>query len=298
MIRDFNEMLDKVKERPNRTVVIAAAHTDSALEAAVEAKRENIAESLLIGDKSYILECLNLNAPAYIDAFEIIDTKDDMALAAVKAVEAIREERADIILKGKCETATLLKAVLDRKNGLRTGEILSDVLVYEHPERLILLSDGGINLYPTMEEKVSILRNAVRVARGMKCEMPKVALLAAVEVVNKKMQSTIDAAEIARMNRENIITDCIVEGPLALDLAISEEAAKLKGLESEVSGKADVLIVPNIEAGNIFGKTLTYYCNFRTAHLVMGAKAPILIASRADSSGTKKLSMALGVLSL
>lgn len=297
MIGNFDDLLKKVKKLPNKTVAIAAAHAYTALEAAVEAKKENIANSLLIGDKAYILDLLKLHAPAFLDAFEIIDTGTDLKLAAQEAVNAVHAGKADILMKGKCDTATLLKVVLDNDTGLRTGEILSDVLVYEHPERLILLSDGGINLYPTLEDKISIVRNSVRVAHGLECSMPKVALLTAVEVVNKKMQSTIDAAEITRMNRAGQIEGCIVDGPMAFDLAISEEAARVKGYESVVAGKADVLIVSNIEAGNILGKALTYYCKFRVAHIVMGAKVPILIASRADFTETKKLSMALGVMS-
>jgi len=187
--------------------------------------------------------------------------------------------------------------VLDKENGLRTGEILSDVMVYEHPERLVMMSDGGINLYPTKEEKISIIHNAVKVAHGLECENPKVALLAAVEKVNKKMPCTVDAAKITELNRKGKISGCVIDGPLAFDLAISEKAAEIKGVKSEVAGKADILIVPNIESGNIFGKSLTYYCHYRNAHVVMGAKAPILIASRADGAETKLLSMALGVLS-
>jgi len=298
MIKNFEQLMYKVQDMQNKTVAIAAAHSYTALEASVEAKKENIADSLLIGDKAYILDLLEEKAPAFLDAFEIIDTGKNLKLAAQEAVNTVHAGKADILMKGKCDTATLLKAVLDHETGLRTGEILSDVLVYEHPERLILLSDGGINLYPSLEDKISIVRNSVRVARGLGCEVPKVAMLAAVEVVNKKMKSTIDAAEIARLNREGIVTNCIVDGPLALDLAISEEAARVKGYKSEVAGKADVLIVSSIEAGNIFGKALTYYCKYRVAHIVMGAKVPILIASRADFTETKKLSMALGVASV
>ncbi|OPX29739.1 MAG: phosphate acetyltransferase [Candidatus Cloacimonas sp. 4484_143] len=298
MIKNFDTLLQKVKKLPNKTVAIAAAHTYSALEAAVEAHRENIADSLLIGDKAFILDCINENAPKYTNSFEIIDTGKDLQLAALEAVKAVRAGKADILAKGKCDTATLMKAVLDKENGLQTGEILSDVLVYEHPDRLILLSDGGINLYPSLEDKVSILKNSVKVAHGLECETPKVALLAAVEVVNKKMQSTIDAAEITRMYRAGQIEGCIVDGPMAFDLAISEVAARIKGFESHIAGKADILIVPNIEAGNIFGKALTYYCRYRVAHVVMGAKVPILISSRADFTETKKLSMVLGVMSV
>ncbi len=297
MIKNFDELLEKVKKMKNKKVVIAAAHTSSALKAAIMAKKEGIADSLLVGDKAVILEYFKENAPELTDTFEIIDTGSNMSMAAKESVKAIQEKKADILLKGKCDTATLLKAVLDKIDGLRTGEILSDVLVYEHPEKLVLMSDGGINLYPTIEDKVSIIKNAVKVAHGLENPNPGVALLAAVEVVNPKMPPTIDASIIAKMSERNQIKGCIIDGPLAFDNAVSEMAAKMKGIDSEVAGKADVLIVPNIESGNIFGKCLTYYCNYRVAHVVMGAKAPILIASRADTAETKMLSMALGVLS-
>ncbi len=297
MIQNLDELLMKAKEMKNKTVVVAAAHTPSAIEAVIMAKREKIADSLLVGDESFISGYLQKNAPEFVDAFKIIDTGSSLSDAARKSVKAIKDGKAEIILKGKCDTAILLKAVLDKVDGLRTGEILSDVLVYEHPEKLVLMSDGGINLYPTLEEKISIVRNAVKVAHALNNPNPRVALLAAVEVVNQKMSSTLDASIIVKMNERKQIKDCIIDGPLAFDNAVNEKAAKMKGIESEVAGNADVLIVPNIEAGNIFGKALTYYCNYRVAHVVMGAKAPILIASRADTAETKMLSMALGVLS-
>ena len=297
MIKNLDELLMKVKQMKNKTVVVAAAHTPSAIEAAVMAKREKIADSLLVGDESIISDYLQKNAPELVDAFKIIDTGSSLSDAARKSVKAIKDGKAEIILKGKCDTAILLKAVLDKVDGLRTGEILSDVLVYEHPEKLVLMSDGGINLYPTLEEKISIVRNAVKVAHALDNPNPRVALLAAVEVVNQKMSSTLDASIIVKMNERKQIKDCVIDGPLAFDNAVNEKAAKMKGIESEVAGNADVLIVPNIESGNIFGKALTYYCNYRVAHVVMGAKAPILIASRADTAETKMLSMALGVLS-
>lgn len=297
MIKNFNQLMTKVKEMKNKTVVIAAAHSSSAIDAAIMAKKENIADSLLIGDKKYIVKYLQENIPDFVYGFSIIDTGEDLELAASESVKAIREGKADIILKGKCATATLIKAVLDREKGLRTNDNLSDVLVYEHPKRLVLLSDGGINLYPGVEEKISIIHNAVKVGHALDNPKPKVALLAAVEVVNPKMPATVDAKIITERFKKDQIKNCIVEGPLAFDGAVSKIAAKAKGIKSEVGGDADVLIVPNIEAGNIFGKTLSYYCNYRVAHVVMGAKVPILIASRVDNAETKMLSIALGVLS-
>ncbi len=296
MIKNFEQLMTKVKEMKNKTVVIAAAHTSSVIDAAIMAKKENIADSLLIGDKQFINKYLHDYNPEFVNDFTIIDTGKDLESAAAESVKAIREGKADILLKGKCSTAILIKAVLNKEKGLRTGENLSDVLVYEQPDRLVLLSDGGINLYPGVEEKISIINNAVKVGHALDNTIPKVAILSAVEVVNSKMPATVDANIITEIFKNNQVKDCIVEGPLAFDNAVSKVAAKAKGIESEVAGNADVLIVPNIEAGNIFGKALTYYCNYRVAHVVMGAKVPIIIASRVDTAETKMLSMALCVL--
>ena len=297
MIKNFKQLIHKVQDMQNKTVAIAAAHTPSAIDAAVIAKKENIANSLLIGDKLFIEQYLKDNVSEFIDEFIIIDTGEDLELAAAEAVKAIRENKADILLKGKCATATLIKAVLSKEEGLRTGNNLSDVLVYERPDRLVLMSDGGINLNPGVQDKLSIINNAVKVGHALDNPKPKVALLTAVEVVNPKMQATVDASIIKEMYIKNQVKDCVVEGPIAFDGAVSKMAADAKGIKSEVGGDADILIVPNIEAGNIFGKSLTYYCNYRVAHVVMGAKVPILIASRVDSAETKMLSIALGVLS-
>ncbi len=297
MIKNFGQLMTKVKQMKNKTVVIAAAQTPSALDAAVLAKKEKIADSLLVGDKLFIYKYLQENAFEFINDFSYIDTGDDLELAARESVKAIKEGKADILLKGKCATATLIKAVLDKEVGLRTGDILSDVLVYEHPQKLVLMSDGGINLYPGVKEKISIINNAVKVGHALENPKPKVALLAAVEVINPKMPATVEANIIKDKYMKDQIDDCIVEGPLAFDGAVSKMAAKAKGIKSKVGGDADVLIVPNIEAGNIFGKALTYYCNYKVAHVVMGAKVPILIASRVDTAETKMLSIALGVLS-
>ncbi|HNQ43572.1 MAG TPA: phosphate acyltransferase, partial [Candidatus Cloacimonadota bacterium] len=211
------------------------------------------------------------------------------------AVSLVREGKADIILKGKTDTSVLLKAVLDKETGLRNSDVISDVLAYEHPEGLKLMSDGGINILPELNEKIAIVKNAVQVAHALGNPNPLVAILSAVEAVNPKMPSTMDAALISMMNQRKQIPGCIIEGPLAFDNAVSVEAAQTKGITSAVGGKADILIAPNIEAGNIFGKTLTYYCHYRVAHVVMGTKAPILIPSRADDGETKMLCMAMGL---
>ncbi|GAB1468166.1 phosphate butyryltransferase [Candidatus Cloacimonadota bacterium] len=298
MYKDFDEMMGKVKQGRKGTVIIAAAQTETVLDAAILAKRENLADSILVGDKSAILSLLHDLAPDLANSFEIVDTGTDLKKAASVSVALVKEGRGDLILKGKTDTSVLLKAVLDKENGLRISEVISDVLAYEHPSGIKLMSDGGINIQPVLSEKIAIIKNAVAVAHALGNPNPKVAVLSAVEAVNPKMPSTVDAALIAKMNERKQIPGCIIEGPLAFDNAVNVEAARMKGITSEVGGAADILIVPNIEAGNIFGKTLTYYCGYRVAHVVMGTKVPILIPSRADDAETKMLCMAMGLATI
>ena len=297
MIKNFDELLDKVRNMKNKTVIIAAAHSPTAIEAAIMAKKENLANCILTGNKDIISKYLAEKAPEFSDSFEIIDTGIDLNYGAKKAVELVKEGKGHLILKGKCDTGTLLKSVLDKENGLRTGNTMSDVLAYETPEKVVLMGDGGFIPLPGLKEKISIVKNCVEVAHGLGNKNPKVALLTHTEAVNDKIPSTVEAAIITTMNKRGQIKDCVIDGPLAFDNAVSKKAAEMKGIKSEVAGDADVLVVPNIEAGNIFGKALTYYCHYRVCHVVMGAKVPILIASRADDAETKFLSMALGILS-
>ena len=295
MFKNFDEMVEAVKQKQRGTVIIAAAQTDSVLDAAILARKENLANCLLVGDKPQIESLLEKMAPEYKTGFEIVDVGPDLVKAAKTSVQLVREGKGDIILKGKTETSQLLRAVLDKENGLRISDVISDVLAYEHPSGVKLMSDGGINVAPDINEKVAIVRNAVQVAHAMGSSLPKVALLSAVEMVNPKMPSSVDAALISRMNERKQIPGCVVEGPLAFDNAVDLEAARIKGIESPVAGLAEVLIVPNIEAGNIFGKLLTYYCNYRVAHVVVGTRAPILIPSRAERGELKMLCMAMAL---
>ncbi|MDY6915865.1 MAG: bifunctional enoyl-CoA hydratase/phosphate acetyltransferase [Candidatus Cloacimonadota bacterium] len=296
MISSFQELLGKVKKMTSKKVVIPGANIPAAIQAAIYAKKEDIADFLLIGDSKVIKNSIKEEAPELEDEFSV-EHETEPEKMVQKAVVAVKEGRAEIILKGKTSTSQLLKGVLDKDNGLQTGRILSDVFVFEARDRLTLMTDGGIVLYPELKEKIAIIQNAVDVAHSLGNENPKVALLGAIEVPNPKMPCTMDAAVIAKMNERGQIKGCTIDGPFALDNAISEEAAKIKKVKSPVAGKADILIVPNIESGNIFGKALTYYGNIMTAHVVMGAKAPILITSRADDAYTKLYSIALGIIS-
>lgn len=295
MIKSFDELIQQVKEFPTKKVAIPGADTEAAIQAAISAKKENIADFLLIGNKDKILSLIKTIDKEMCDSFEIID-EPDLDSAVQRAIDSIHQKRAELILKGKTSTSQLMKGCLDKERGLQTGKLLSDVFVFETKERLTLMSDGGIILYPDLGQKVAIIENAVAVAQHLGNQNPKVAILSAVETPNPKMPSTLDAALLAQMNKRRQIKGCIVDGPFALDNAVSETAAKIKGIESPVAGDADVLIVPTIEAGNILGKALTYYAHLRVAHVVMGAKAPILITSRADTAEVKLHSIALGII--
>ena len=296
MFKNFDEMKDFVKSRRRGRAVIAAAQTTSVLDAAILAYREELADSTLVGDKAAIIALLEELAPELISKFEIIDTGADPLAAVHKSIDLAHEGKADLILKGKTESATIMRAVLDKDHGLRQSEVVSDVLAYEHPDGLRLMSDGGVNLCPNLKEMIAIVQNSVKTAHGMGCELPKVALLSAIEVVNPKMESTVNAAIISKMNQRGQIPGCIVEGPLAFDGAVDMEAAKLKGLtNSGVGGQADIIIVPNIEASNLYGKIVSLYCGYRVAHFVVGTKVPILIPSRADDGENKMLCMAMAL---
>ncbi len=298
MLKTFEEIREYALSFGKKRVAIPMAEDETSLKTAVFALERGLAESVLIGNGEKIKEILNRMGQSPQD-FEIIGAQTPEE-ASFKAVSLAREGKVDIILKGYMHTHVLLKAILDSKNGLRTGRLLSDVLIAENPaldyKGIVGMSDGGINILPNLEQKKQIIENAVKVFHLLGYSKPKVALLAAVEVVNEAMPATVEAAELTRMNREGEIKDCVVHGPLALDLAVSREAAKKKKIKSEVAGEADILIVPNIEAGNILGKAFTYYAHAKVGHVIIGAKIPILIPSRNESENDKLNSIAMSII--
>lgn len=298
MFHNFDEMLIYVKQNRKGTAIIAGAHTESAIEAAVLAKKDGLCDSILVGHKQEIISILQQKAPELVESFEIIETGADLKKAAETAVAIAKEGKGDLILKGKMESSVILKAALDKEKGLKVSDVISDVFVYEHPEGLKIQTDGGINILPELNEKIAMVKNAVQVAHALGNPNPKVAMICAIETVNPKMPATMDAALIAKMNERGQITGCKIEGPLAFDNAVDKEAARIKGITSEVAGAADILVFPNIETGNVHGKMLTYYCHYRIAHVTMGTKVPILIPSRADSGETKMLCMALALATM
>jgi phosphate butyryltransferase len=296
MLRTFDEVLNKAKEYGPKKIAVASAGAEDVLKAVEAARKEGLADSILVGNKKEIIQITNKMG---IDPtnYEIID-KPNKTEATRCAVELVRNKKASILMKGMIGTARLLKAILDKEIGLRTDRILSHVytLQIKGYDRLLTMTDGAMSISPDLKQKSQIIQNAIYYAHSMGIEKPKVAVVAALELVNPDMPATIDAACLAKMSERGQIVGGIVDGPLGFDNAISKEAAKYKGVESPVSGEVDIVLVPNIESGNIFAKGLVYLANAVPAGLLLGAKAPVVLVSRSDSAQSKLYSIALGVL--
>ncbi len=298
MITSFRQLFRKLAEGSRQRIVIAGGEDLEALKAAKDSYEQGFGEAVLVGKEEEIesaLEELGYRDRSFIQEIVSIKTEEEKAPVAVEEVR-----KGGILLKGKIKTAMLLKAVLNKETGLRTENHISDIFVFEDQRegqsRLVLLSDGGVNIKPDLRAMVSIIKNAVSVAHKLGIETPRVALLAAVETVNPDMEETLQAGIITKMNQRGQIAGCIIDGPLALDNAISEFAVQKKGIESPVAGQADILIVPNIVCGNILGKSIIYYTSFPEGDLVVGARVPVMIPSRADKSEAKLNSIALSIL--
>ncbi len=296
MIRSLDELLRAAECAGPKTCAVVAANDPEVLLAAAEATRRGIARCVLIGDGSEIRGAAS-EARIDLSEHEIVDERDG-ANAARIGVEMVRSGKAGLLVKGLVNTADVLRAVLDKETGLRTGRLLSHLSVFEAEKlgRLVMFSDGAMNIAPTLTEKMQITQNAIGVAHAMGVAEPRVAALAAIENVNPDMPATVDAACLAKMSERGQIRGATVDGPLALDNAISPDAARHKGIGGPVAGRADILIVPDIEAGNIFYKALVYFAGAHAASVVVGARAPVVVTSRSDSHVAKVYSIALGVL--
>ncbi|MDQ0269379.1 phosphate butyryltransferase [Cytobacillus purgationiresistens] len=296
----LDSLIEKATQYEESTVAVAAAEDEEVLEAVAEAVKRNMASFLLFGDKEKILQIINAHHAeiAKSDKLNIIHA-DSSAAAAEMAVKAVKEKKATVLMKGNIPTAVILKAVLNKEYGLRTGNVLSHVAVFEVPDfdRFTIVTDAAMNIEPDLNQKAQIAKNAVGIAQGIGIETPRVAPIAAVEVVNPAMQATLDAAALTQMNKRGQITGCIVDGPLALDNAVSAIAAEHKGIKSEVAGQADILLVPTIEVGNTLYKSLIYFAKAKVGAVIAGAKAPIVLTSRADSAESKLYSLALAICS-
>lgn len=294
MIQNFEQLIKKVQTGKSRKrVVVISAHDKHTLEAVLYARSMGIADPVLIGDIAKIKVIL-AELGETVPEDDLIEEKDD-SMAARKGVQMIREGRADFIMKGKLQSADFLGPIVDKQNGLRTDKVMSHFVMNELPNyhKLLVTTDGGMFMYPNLEEKKGILENAVSVLHMFGYECPKVAALAAVETVNTKMPETVDAAALEKMNKDGVITGCVVEGPISYDLAMSRDSAEAKGYTSQISGDCDILLSPNITAGNILGKALLISAEAKMAGFVVGAKVPVVMTSRGATAEEKYLSLAL-----
>lgn len=293
MIKTLEDLL-KLRENKMKLVVVACQDED-VIESVIESANLGITEPILIGDRKMTLEIVG-KLGLSIEQFQFID-EPDLIKSAELGVRMVSEGKADFIMKGLVDTSILMKAVLNKEWGLRTESLISHVMVYEVSSyhKLLYLTDGGMNLEPSYEDKIKILNNSVLVAKAMGNEEVKVAVLAAKEKVNPKMKATVDADRLKTHSTDGGFGEkVLVEGPLALDLALSKDAANKKGMHNKVVGDADILLVPNIEMGNGIGKAITYLAGGIGAGVIMGAKVPIVLVSRADDKKTKLYSIALG----
>lgn len=294
MIRNFEELIEKVQNLGElKRVALVCAHDIHALEAVAEASEKGIVAPILIGDALRIQGMIEAEGLKFQNPRIIHEPED--AAAAGEAVRLVHQGEADFIMKGGLQTAVLLKAVVDKNNGLKTGGLISHLAFNEIPgyPKLLVTTDGGMVMYPDLEQKKQILVNAVTVLRNLGYECPKVAVLAAVETVNPKMPETLDGDALKEMNLRGEIGDCIVEGPISYDLAMNHESAVIKGYTGNVTGDADILLVPDITAGNILGKALVYSAGARMAGMVVGSRVPIVLTSRGASAEEKYLSLVL-----
>jgi len=295
---NLTDIMLRAKSHSMQTVAVAVAEDFEVKEAVSLALDNDLANFLLFGNEQAIYELYEdlLTNNKFNGRLKIVHC-NTMQEAAKNAVVAVRSGDASIVMKGNLSSSILLKEVLNKENGLRSKSVLSHVAMFDVPgrEKAVIVTDAAMNIAPTLDQKVKIIENSVDIARKVGIETPKVAVLAAVEVVNPAMPATLDAASLTVMNTRGQIKNCIVDGPLALDNAISMEAAEHKGLTGEVAGQADILIVPTIETGNILYKSLVFMANSEVAALIAGAKAPIVLTSRSDSAMTKLYSLALAI---
>jgi phosphate butyryltransferase len=296
MIKTLQELVEKAQERPASRVAVAAAAHNLVLQSVRRAVDLGLIIPLLVGRE----EDIRREAEAIewdLHTAQIVDTETNKAAAGV-AVDLVREGDADVLMKGYLHTDEMLHAVLRRETGLRTDRLLSHVFVLEVPtyHKLLLITDAAINIHPEISEKASITQNAVDLAQRLGAQRPKVAALSSVETINPNIPSTVHAACLSKMAERGQIRGAIVDGPLAFDNAISAEAAQDKGIASPVSGDVDVVLAPDLDAGNILFKNLEYLANAKVAGVVLGAKAPVVLTSRSDPPRARVFSLALASL--
>jgi len=292
----YERLLVRCKSLEAIPTAVAYPCEKSALEGAIEAGEKGLIEPLLVGPRAKV-EAIAKKAGLDLGGAQIVEAPDGPA-AARKAVELVRQGKAELLMKGSLHTDELLAAVVARETGLRAGRRVSHVFIMDVPtyHKVLIVTDAAINIAPTLEDKVDICQNAVDLAASLDVAQPKVAILAAVETVTSKMPATIDAAALCKMAERGQITGGLLDGPLAFDNAISKQAAKIKKIESAVAGDPDILLAPDLEAGNILAKLLSFLANADSAGLVLGARVPVILTSRADSVRSRIASCAVAML--
>jgi len=311
-IKNFVELVEMAKRKGPRRVAIVAAHDPATLLAAREAQKEGLAYPILVGDSAAITGMAK-ERDIDLAGMTVID-EPHPKLAARRAVELVKNGQADLAMNGLAQPRHLIEAALasagtsassveplstrDREKGLRNGRLLTNVGVFEIPglDRLLMVSDIGVVVSPTLEQRAAIIQNAIGVAHRLGIEEPRVAILAATETVDPRVPLSVDAAKLSKMAQRGQIKGGIVDGPMALDIAISPHSARIKGIKGDVAGQADILIVPDIEAGNLLTKTITYFAKGIMASVVIGGKCPLAMPSRADPPEAKLASLAVGIL--
>lgn len=296
MIKNFLELLKIAEKGEKKNLSVAAAHNDHVLEAVKNATELNLVNPILVGKEKEIREIAK-SIDFDLTDIEIIDLQDDVE-TSIEATKLVSSGRADILMKGIVATAVILKQVLNKEYGLRDGKPLSQAVLFEIPtyHKMFIGTDFAFNISPDLETKKHIIENAVTLEHAIGIDKPKVAVLAAVENVNPNMVATLDADALTKMNENGEIKDCIVYGPLAMDNAVSKESAKIKGIDSTVAGDADIFLAPDLASGNILYKTLTFLGKAKSAGIVLGAKAPVIITSRADTAVDKFNSIVLATI--
>ena len=297
MTKSFDDLLSKVNDCSTKKLAVAVAQDKAVLEAVKVAKERKIADAILVGDEDEIKK-IGAELGMDMSQYRIVDEKD-VVEASLKAVKLVHDGEADMYMKGLLPTGTFLKSVLNKEVGLRTGKPLSHVCVFEIPgiDRLLFLTDVAFMPYPTLDDKKCMIDYTVEVANACGVDNPKVAVLAALETVNEKMPCTLDAAELTKLNDEGEIKGCVIDGPLSMDIALYKEAAEEKGaLDRKVAGDADILVFPDIHAGNLVYKTIVHMVPCKNGNILTGTKAPVILTSRSDTVDVKVNSIALAAV--
>ncbi|MFB3828793.1 MAG: bifunctional enoyl-CoA hydratase/phosphate acetyltransferase [Bryobacteraceae bacterium] len=295
MYRSLDEMVAAARSRGPAQIAVAAGHDPDVIEALKKAKEMGLAEGILVGDAGKI-SAMAREAGLQLWPDQVIDERDD-AVAARRAIALVREGRAAMLMKGKIGTSTLVKAVLDKEAGLRAGRQLSQVIVFQVSgyNRLMIMTDAAINIAPNIEQKAEICRNAIEVAHAIGIEKPNLAALCALEFVNPEMPATVDAAALSAMCRRGQIKGAYIEGPIALDVPLSRFAADRKGIQSPLVENTDIFVAPDIEAANILYRAILYFARGESGGVVVGAKVPLILLSRAETPETKIRSIAIAI---